>query len=97
MDTISIFSKNSKNIDPGDIVGLSGKINLKRSNKFVALSNLSIYNTQREIKSSNKINKFKISAPTLNDKFELSARSYLISDLQDFFEYSIKKHKTLII
>ena len=45
MDTISIFSKNSENIDPGDIVGLSGKINLKRSNKFVALSNLSIYNT----------------------------------------------------
>ena len=34
-----------------------------------------------------KINKFKISASTWNDEFELPDRSYSISDIQDSFEY----------
>ena len=44
------------------------------------------------IKSSYNNNKFKISAPTWNDKFELPDGSYSVSDIQDYFEYILKKH-----
>ena len=61
----------------------------------MALANLSIYYTWRNIKSEYKNNKFKISAPTSNDTFDLSGGSYSISDIQDYFEFIIKKHETL--
>ena len=50
-------------------------------------------------RKSEKINKFKISAPTLNEKFKLSDRSYSILDIQDNFEYILKNHgkKQLIL
>ena len=44
------------------------------------------------IKSSYKNNKFKISAPTWSDEFELPDGSYSTSDIQDYFEYIFKKH-----
>ena len=44
------------------------------------------------MKSSCNNNKFKKSAPTWNDKFELPDGSYLISDIQIFVEYILKKH-----
>ena len=54
---------------------------------------LSIYYTWKNIKSSYNNNKFRISAPTWNDKFELPAGSYSVSDnIQDYFEYILKKH-----
>ena len=62
------------------------KINLKRSDKCVALSNLSIYYTWKNIKKLYKINKFKISALTWNEGFELPDGPYSISDIQDYFE-----------
>ena len=43
-------------------------------------------------KSSYNSNKFKISAPTWNDEFELPDGSYSASDSQDYFEYVLKKH-----
>ena len=43
-------------------------------------------------KKLNNNNKFKISAPTWNDKFELPDGSYSVSDIQDYFEYILKKH-----
>ena len=87
MDTIFINSENRKPSNPRRLLrNLSDKINLKRSNKYVALSNLSIYYAWKNIKSSNKNNKFKISAPTWNDKFELPGGSYSVSDIQDYFE-----------
>ena len=43
-------------------------------------------------KKSYKNNKFKISAPTWNGEFELPDGSYSISDIQDYFEYILKKH-----
>ena len=49
---------------------LTNKLALRIGEKVIALSNLSIYYTWRNIKSSNNNNKFKISAPTWNDKFE---------------------------
>ena len=57
--------------------------------------NLSIYYTWKNIKSQYNNNKFKISAPTWNDKFDLPDGSYSISDIQDYFEFIIKKHETL--
>ena len=59
--------------------------------KTIALSNLSIYYTWRNIKSSYKNNKFKISAPTSNGKFELPDGWYSVSDIQDYFEYILEK------
>ena len=44
------------------------------------------------IESSYNNNKFKISAPTWNDKFELPDGSYSVSDIQGYFEYILKKH-----
>ena len=80
------------------LLNLSDKINLKRSNKYVTLSNLSIYYTWKNIKTSYKSNKFQIAAPTWNDKFELPGGFYPASDIQDYFE-NLKKNmeKRLII
>ena len=51
-----------------------------------------IYYTWKNTKSSYK-NKFKISAPTLNNKFEVPDGSYSVSDIQNYFEYTLKKHE----
>ena len=81
-------SENSKTSDPHRLLlNLSDKINLKRSHKYVALSNLSIYYTWKNIKKTYKNNKFKISAPTWNEEFELPDGSYSVSDIKDYFEY----------
>ena len=63
------------------------KLDLRRSEESIALSNLSIYFTRKNIKSSYNNNKFKISAPTQNDEFELPDGSYSVSDIQDYFAY----------
>ena len=63
-----------------------------RGENRIALSNLSIYYTSKNIKNSYNNNKFKISAPTWNDKIELPDGSYSASDIQDYFEYIFKKH-----
>ena len=63
------------------------KLYLRIGEKTIALSNLSIYYTQKNIKNSFKNNKFKISAPTWNDKFELPDGLYSVSDIQHYFEY----------
>ena len=49
----------------------------------------------KNIKLAYSNNKFKISAPTWNDTFDLPDGSYSISDIQDYFEFIIKKHETL--
>ena len=64
------------------LLNLADKINLKQSDKYVALSNLSIYYIWKSIKKSNKNNKFKISAPTWNDS---------LNDLMDHNLYQILK------
>ena len=58
----------------------------------IELSNLIIYYTWKNIRPSYNNNKFKISVPTCNDKFELPDGSYSVSDIQDYFEYIFKKH-----
>ena len=62
------------------------KLNLKNPNKKMALANLSIYYTWKNQKSEYNNNKFKISAPTWNDTFNLPDGSYSVSDIQNYFE-----------
>ena len=69
------------------VLKLTNKLDLKIDKKVISLSNLSIYYTWKNIKSSYNNNKFKISAPTWNDEFELPDGSYSVSDIQDYFEY----------
>ena len=61
----------------------------------MALDNLCIHHTWKNIKSEYNNNKFKISAVTWNDTFDLPNGSYSIVDLQNYFEFIIKKHETL--
>ena len=65
------------------------------NNKNIGLVTLSISYIWKNIKSAYNNNKFKISAPTWNDKFDLHDGSYSISNIQDYFAFIIKKHRTL--
>ena len=92
MDTIFMNSENNKTSEYHVLViKLTDKLDLKRGQKTFALSNLSIYYTWKNIKSSYNNNKFKTSPPTWSEEFELPDGSYSISDIQDYFEYNLKK------
>ena len=67
-------------------LGLTDKLNLKNTKKNMALANLSIYYNQKNIKTEYNNNKFKIYASTWNETFDLP------DDIQDYFEFIIKKH-----
>ena len=83
-------SKNSKTYKPHvSVFKLTDKIDLQGDEKSIALSNINIYYTWKNLKSSYNNNKFKISAPTWNDKFELPDGSYSVLDIQYFFILSI--------
>ena len=72
MDTIFMNSENCRTSEYHVLVlELTDKLDLRRGQKTVALSNLSIYYTWKNIKSSYNNNKFKISTPTWNEEFEL--------------------------
>ena len=88
MDTIFMNSENSKISKPHVLeLKLTCKLDLRIGEKVIALSNFSIYYTWRNIKSSYNNSKFKISAPTWNDEFELPDGSYSESDIQYYFKY----------
>ena len=76
-------------------LALVDKLNLKDPNKNMALADLSILTHGKNIKSAYNNNRFKIFAPTQNDEFDLPDGSYVISDIQDYFKYIIKKHETI--
>ena len=98
MDTIFMNSENSKMSKLHVLIlKLTNKFDLRIGEKNIALSNLSIYYAWKNIKSSYNNNKFKISAPTWNDKFELPDGLYSVSDIQDHFEYIIKKNMEKIL
>ena len=93
MDTILMNSENSKTFNLHILIlKLANKLDLRIGKKVIALSNFSIYYTWKNIKRSYNNNKFKISAPTWNDEFELPDGSYSVSDIQDYFEDVLKKH-----
>ena len=84
MNIIFMNFKDNKTSDPHrPLLNITDKLNLKISDKYVALLNLSIYYTWKNIKTSYKNNKSQISAPTWNEEFELPDGSYFVSDIQD--------------
>ena len=96
METIFMNTGNSKTSEPHRFkLDITDKLNLKDPKENMALTNLSIYYTWKNIKSEYNNNKFKISAPTWDETFDLPDGSYSIADNQDYFEFIIKKHKTL--
>ena len=72
---------------------LTNKLNLKNTNKNMAVANLSIYHTWKKSECNN--NKIKISPPTSNDGFDLPDGLHSVSDIKVYFEYIIKKHETI--
>ena len=96
METFFINTKNSKTSEPHRLkYNLIKKLDLKNPNKNMALASLSIYYTWKNVKSIYNNNKFKISAPTWNDTFDLPDGSYNIPAIQNYIEYIIKKHETI--
>ena len=86
MKTIFMKKKNSKMNEPHKFVlNLPQILDLKSSDKHVALQKLSIYYN----------NKLKKIAPMWNDEFELPDGSYSVLDIQDYIEYINKMHETL--
>ena len=96
LETFFMNTKNSKTIEPHRLkYNLIDRLDLKNPNKNMALASLSIYYTWKNVKSIYNNNKFKISAPTWNDKFDLPDGSYNILEIQDYIEYIIKKHEII--
>ena len=91
MNTANSKTKHSNKF----IYNFTDELNLKNPNKNIVLANLSIYNTWKNVKSDYNNNKFKISAPTWNDTFDVPDGSYSIAALQNYFEYIIKEHETI--
>ena len=87
-------TENSKTNEPHRFrLSLADKLNLKPPRKNVALANLNIYYTWKNVKSAYNNNTFKLSAPTWNDEFDVPDASYSIVDIQDYFEFIIKSTK----
>ena len=96
METVFMNTGNSKTNEPDKFrITLADKQNLKYLKDPMTLANLSVYYTWKKIKSEYNNNKFKISAPTWNDEFDLLDGSYSVSDIQDYFEFIIKNHETI--
>ena len=88
METISINTLNSKTNESNKFMNqFTDKLNLKNPNKNMALTNLSIYYTSKNIKSEYSNNKFRISAPTWNDEFNIPDGSYSVSNIQKAWKY----------
>ena len=86
------LSENSKASEPHKFrLKLTDNLNLKDLNENMALTDLNIYYTWKNVKSAYKNNKFKTSAPTWNGEVDLPDGSYSVSDIQNYFEYIMKK------
>ena len=92
METVFISTLNSKTSESNRFMyQFTDKLKLKNSNKNMALANLSIYYTWKNIKSEYNNNKFKISAPIWNGQLNLLDGSYSVSNIDDYIKYIIKK------
>ena len=86
-------SENSRTPEPHILkLKLTDKLDLRLDKKVIALSNVNMHYTSNHIKSSYNNNKFKIRTPTWNEEFTLPDGYYSISDIQDYFQYILKKH-----
>ena len=89
-------TKNSKRNEPQEFVlNLPQRLDLRISDKHVALQNLSVHYTRKNIRQYYKHNKLKIMAPTWNHGFELPEGSYSMSGIQGYIEYLTKMSETL--
>ena len=96
MATIFINTENSETNESRRFkLDLADKLILKNPKKNMALANLSICYTWKNIKTEYNNYKFKLSAPTWNKSFDLPDGSYSIDDIQDCFEFIMKKYETL--
>ena len=95
METFFMNTKNSKTSEPNRFkYDLIDKLDLRNPNQNMALANLSIYYTWKNVKLTyNNNNQFQ--APAWNETFDLPDGSYNISEIQDYIEYIIKKHETI--
>ena len=85
MNNVFVNSENSKTSDSRRILlNITDKTELRGKDKYVALSNLSIYYAWKNIKKLYNNNEFKITARTWNEEFELPEGLYSISDIQDY-------------
>ena len=96
MDTGFMNSEKTSKLHVLILLNLTDKSDLRRGEKGIDLSNLSIYCTWNNIRSSFANTKFKISALPRNDKFQLHDGSYSVSGIQDYFVYILKKHNKKI-
>ena len=92
MYTIFMNSENSRTSYHVLVFKHTDKLDLRRGQKTVALSSISIHYTWKNIKSSYNNKRFKIFAPTWSEEFKLPDASYSVSAIQDYFEYILKKH-----
>ena len=96
METFFMNSKNRKTNESYKFkYDLIDKLDSRNPNKNMVLANLSIYYNWKNVKSTYNNNKFKISAPTWNETFDLPDGSYNISEIQVYIEYIIKTHETI--
>ena len=85
IETFFMNTKNSKTSEPHRFkYNLIDTLDLKNPNKNMALANLSICYTWKNVKSIYNSNKFKISMPTWNDTFDLPDGSYIYSNTKLF-------------
>ena len=92
MDTIFMNSENSKTSEHNVLVlKLTDKLDLRRGQKLLLYQILVFIIHGKNVKSSYNNNKFKTSAPTWSEEFKLPDGSYSLSDIQDYFEYILKK------
>ena len=97
METFFMNTKNSKTSEPYKFkYHLIDKLDLRNPNKYMALANVSIYYTWKNVNSTYNNSKLKISAPTWNETFDLPDGSYNISEIQDYIKYIIKNTKQLV-
>ena len=93
MNTKFMNSENSKTSKTHVLIlARTNKLDLRIGENIIALSNLSIYYTWKNIKSS-----YNNSAPTWNDKFELPNGFYSVSDIQNYFKYFLKSMERILI
>ena len=96
METFFMNTKDSKTNESHRFkYDLIDKLDFKNPNKNMALANLSIYYTWKNVKLIYKKNEYKISATTWNEAFDLSDGSYNIPAIQNYFECVIKKYETI--
>ena len=92
MNTIFMNSENSKTSDPHRLsLNLTDKIAFRRKDKIYCFIKSQYLLSWKNIKKSYKNNEFKISATTWNEEFKLPDGSYSIADIQDYFQYILKK------